>query len=77
MKIGERTVDENVIYEGAKVDSDERIYCDRCNGDLSIDGAVDVISHIDMTDCAQTNYKCNYCGNVVSVIVKREMCWSD
>lgn len=34
-----------------------------------------MITHIDFTDRAVTNYQCSNCGNVVEIVAEREMPW--
>ena len=50
----------------------EKVICDRCGTDLSVEGTATFVSHFDGIDTFGYTFSCNTCGKQVRIIRKRK-----
>lgn len=64
-----------MTIEGATQKEDGKVYCNKCNNDLTEPGSIKFVAHADGPKVYQQIYNCTICGNVIKEIHERRKPW--
>jgi hypothetical protein len=53
------------------IEKDNKVLCAECGNDLTVEGSVEMVTHIDGIDFYSTTFKCTKCGNLIKQVCER------
>lgn len=63
------------------IEKGNKVLCEKCGNDLTVEGSVEMVTHIDGIDFYSTTFKCTKCGNLIKQVCERTpedmLLWAD